>query len=106
MEINNAIQLKAAIASLETDTEIRKALLIEQFHNTYESFKPANLLKNTFTKLVDTPGIVNDIIGTTVGIGAGVLSKKILVGKPTNIFKRILGTVIQLAVSGAVAKKI
>ena len=106
MEIANAVQLKAAIALLENDKETKKAVLAEQFHTIYDSLRPVNLIKNAFHNVVDAPGIVNDIIGTSVSIGAGVLSKKLLVGKPTNIFKRVLGTIIQLTVSNAVAQKI
>ncbi len=106
MEITNAVQLKRAIALLETDTALKKTLMIGQFQDTRDSLKPVNLIKNALTKIVHAPDIVNQVVGTSIGMGAGALSKKILIGKPTNIFKKILGTVIQLFVSNAVAKKL
>jgi hypothetical protein len=44
------------------------------------------------------------VVDTSIGLGVGVLSKKLLVGKSTNIFKRFFGTIIELTVANAVAK--
>ena len=104
MEINNTAQLKAAIALLQVDASVKKRILVEQYQTTAESLKPANLVRNAFNNIVDAPDITNRIIGTSVGLGAGILSKKILIGKSTNIFKRIFGTVIELAIAGVVSK--
>jgi hypothetical protein len=104
MEIVNSTQLKEAIFLLEAEKEEKKFILIEQFHETYESLKPVNLIKQTFNKLIDTPDIANQVLDTSIGLGAGVLSKKILVGKSTNIFKRFFGTIIELTVANAVSK--
>ena len=104
MDIKTTSDLQAAIALLEVDASVKKRILTEQYHTTCESLKPANIIKNAFHKIVDSGDLANKIIGTGVGFGAGVLSKKILIGKSTNIFKRILGTVIEIAVTSAVAK--
>lgn len=104
MEINNAVQLKQAIALLQTQQEKEKFILVEEFHQTYESLKPVNLIKSTFNKILDTPDITNQVVDTSIGLGVGVLSKKLLVGKSTNIFKRFFGTIIELTVANAVAK--
>jgi hypothetical protein len=104
MEINNAIQLKQAIALLQAQQEEKKFVLVEEFHKTYESLKPLNLIKSTFNKILETPDITNQVVDTSIGLGVGVLSKKLLVGKSTNIFKRFFGTIIELMVANAVAK--
>jgi hypothetical protein len=101
MKINNAVQLRESIALLEAEEEVNKKILIEQFHNTYNSLKPVNLIKSVFTKVADIP---NQVMATSIGLGAGVLSKKILVGNSGNIFKRIFGVILELAVAGAVTK--
>lgn len=104
MEINNTADLRAAITLLEVDAAVKKRILIEQYHTTTESLRPANLIKNAFNKIVDSNDITNRVIGTSVGLGAGILSKKLLIGKSTNIFKRIFGMVIELAVASVVSK--
>ena len=104
MEINNVVQLREAIAILQAEKELNKKILLDQFHDTYDSLKPVNLIKSAFHKVTQLPDIANKVIATSAGLGAGVLSKKILVGNPTNIFKRIFGLVLELVVAGAVTK--
>ena len=104
MEINNAVQLKQAIALLQTQQEEEKFILVEEFRRTYESLKPVNLIKTTFNKILHTPDITNQVVDTSIGLGAGVLSKKLLIGNSTNVFKRFFGTIIELTVANAVAK--
>lgn len=111
MNIKTAADLNAAIALLEVDVSVKKRILTDQYHATVESLKPSNVIKHAFDKvkdgfnnMVESGELADKIIGTSVGFGAGLLSKKILVGKPTNIFKRILGTVIEVAVTTAVSK--
>jgi hypothetical protein len=103
MEINNSEQLAEAIALLQVEAEVKKTILQEQFDETYESLKPINLIKGAFNK-IPAGGIAGAAIKTTLGLGVGILSKKLLVGKSTNIFKRAVGSVIKLAVAKVIAK--
>jgi len=104
MDIKTTSDLQAAIALLEVDVSVKKRILTEQYHTTYESLRPVNIIKSAFRKLVDSGDLADKIIGTGVGFGAGVLSKKLLIGKSTNIFKRIFGTAIELAVTNVISK--
>lgn len=111
MDIKTTADLQAAISLLEVDVSVKKKILMEQFHTTRENLRPTNIIKKAFARIregfndmIESGDLVEKLIGTSVGFGAGVLSKKILVGKPTNIFKRILGTSIELAVAGVVSK--
>jgi hypothetical protein len=104
MNIKTTADLNAKIALLEVDVSVKKNILTEQYHATCESLRPVNIIKNAFNRIVDSGDLADKIIGTSVGYGAGVLSKKILIGKSTNIFKRVFGTVIELAITNAIAK--
>jgi hypothetical protein len=104
MKITNAAGLKEAIALLQIEEAAKKEILINQFHVAHESLKPANLIRNVFNKVINSPDIAGNVVDASIGLGAGALSKRILVGKPTNFFKRILGTAIQLTVANAVTK--
>jgi hypothetical protein len=105
MEIRNAKELQAAILQLENKKEIRKELLVEHFHETYEHFKPINLLKNSL-KDVDLSAAAVGSTLTSAGLSAaaGFLSKKLFVGSSNNIFKRTLGLAVELGVANLVAK--
>ena len=104
MEINNSIELKAAIQHLETKHLMQKQNITDQFNDTIESLKPMNLLKSSFNKIVRSPGLVEKIIDATVGLGAGFLSKKLLIGKSTSILKKLLGNALEFGVAGLITK--
>jgi hypothetical protein len=104
MSINNAIQLEHQIAVLKKETANKKAVLVQQFYNTYESLKPVNLIKAAFNSKISLPKLGDNFIGTSMGLGAGILSKKILAGRSPGFFKSILSTVAEVAVAGLVAK--
>ena len=105
MEINNSSDLKAAIIRLEQQNKIQKNLVVEQFHTTYESLKPVNILKSSLNKVVHSPGVVENVINATIGLGAGFLSKKILLGGSRGILNKLLGTAVEFGVAGLVSKK-
>jgi len=103
MEINNHDQLKAAISQLEREAILKKELLVDQFHTTYENLQPINIIKNQLSKIIGSSTVQNDAVGTAMGVGAGLLSKKIYERGSNNIFKQLLGTALEFGVAGIVA---
>lgn len=100
--INNTSELRDAIKLLETEQLFQADLLKEQFRVTYESFKPVNLLKNSLKEIATSPNMINNVLGASIGLGTGYLSKKIVTGGSSNIFRKILGIIVQLGVTSAV----
>ncbi|MEO6733811.1 MAG: hypothetical protein ABIN01_21485 [Ferruginibacter sp.] len=105
MEIKNSADLKDAITRLEVKKLREKEQLSENFHVFTESLKPINLIKSTFARVKETPGITGSVLKAGVGLGIGILSKKFLIGKTTGIFKSVLGSAIEMGIAGLVAKK-
>lgn len=105
MEINNSAELRDTIKRLEQQQEAQKDKLVEQFHVTYESFRPVNILKNSINKVVHSPGTADNIVSAGISIGLGLLSKKLVIGKSAGIAKRLLGTAMELGVGSLVANK-
>lgn len=105
MEINNSSELQAAIKKLELQKETQKDLLVEHFHATYESLKPMNILKNSLSKVIHSPVAVDNIINTSVSLGVGLISKKLLLGKSSGIVKKLLGTAMEFGVAGMISKQ-
>ena len=103
MKINNSAELQTAIKQLEYQEKINKNKLIDQFHQTHESLKPINILKNSLGKIVKSPATVDNVVNTAVGLGTGLLSKS-LIGKSTGIVKRLLVTALELGTVGLVSK--
>jgi hypothetical protein len=101
--ITSTAGLKNAIQLLEVEQAIKGELVKEQFLLICESLKPANLLKSTFREITSSSNLFDNILGTSVGLATGFLSKKIVVGTSGNIFKKLFGSLIQSGVSSFVS---
>ena len=98
-------ELKNAIQLLEVEQAAKWLVLKEQFHLTYESLKPVNLFKSTLNEVASSPYLIDNIIGNAVGLATGYLSKKIVIGTSGNIFRKLIGFVLQFGVANFVAHR-
>src|SRR5687767_1160463 len=104
-KIKNGDELKEVIAELEKKKDIDEAAMKYQFQETYESYKPANILKNTLTEVSASPKFRHNLFNVALGLGAGYLSRRLMVGRQAGLLKRIIGTAVQFGVTTLVAKK-
>jgi len=102
--ITSAADLKDAIQFLEAEQSIKGQLLREQLFLTYESLKPANLLRNALKEISSTPYLIDNISGTAMGLLGGFLSKKIFVGASGNLIRKLFGSVLQIGVTNLVTQ--
>jgi hypothetical protein len=102
--ITSIAGLKNAIQLLEVEQGIKGQLLKEQFYLTYESLKPINILKKTLKEISSSPYLIDNISGTAIGLASGFLSKKIFVGASGNIFRKLMGSILQFGITNVVAK--
>jgi len=103
MNIKNSADLRAAIQELEIRKQLEKKQLAESFEVLKESLKPINLLKSTFNSVREAPGLGGMVVNTTLGMGAGLLSKRLMVGKSAGLLKKLFGSAVELGVAGLVA---
>jgi len=96
--------LKHAIHLLEVKQDIIGLRLKEQFYLTCENLKPANLLKSTLTNLSSAPNLLDTLLSTSIGLATGYLSRKIVVGTSRNIFRKLIGSGLQLGITNIVAQ--
>ena len=78
-------------------------LLRSQFHVTYESLKPINLIKHTFKEVSSSTEIKESMLNNVIGLTTGYFSKAILIGSSANPIKKILGALLQFTVATLVA---
>jgi hypothetical protein len=102
--ITSIAGLKSAIQLLEDEQDIKGQILKEQFYLTLKSFKPVNLLTDTLNDIVTSPYLADNIVGTVIGLITGSLSKRLLIGSSGNIFKKLIGSIMQIGVTNVVAK--
>lgn len=92
------------IRLLQSKKEREFTLLKEQFHVTYESLKPINLIKNTFHEVTESSEIKNNIVNNTIGLATGYLTKKVLFGSARYPIAKLVGTLLQFAIANIVSK--
>lgn len=102
--INSATDLRDAILQLENRQAEEGKMLREQFHFTYNSIRPINLLRSTFEQATASPEIKDTILNSTVGLTAGYLSKLFFEGASKSPLKKLLGTILMFSIKNIVAK--
>ncbi|WP_301926224.1 hypothetical protein [Ferruginibacter sp.] len=105
MEINNVKELRTSIRQLEEQTEEQKEKLVKQFHDTYNSMKPINILKNSLNKVVHSPDVVEKIVNTGMGVGLSLLTNRLVIGKSAGVARKLFGTAMELGLANIVARK-
>jgi len=97
------VRLSESIQLLEVEQAEKGQIFKDQFVVAYESIKPINLIKNTLKEIATSPIIGDNVLGTLMGLGSGYLSRKLVVGGSSNIFRKLLGSILQFGVANAVA---
>lgn len=102
---NGAAWLANEIKLLEEKEFMQMELLKQQGRETLQSLKPSSLVKSAISSVTMSKNLPQNIIDTSLGIGAGLIAKKWYLGASKNIFKKIAGFVLQNITTGLVAKK-
>lgn len=100
--ISGTKDLKEAVGLLEREVDEQKQLLSEQLSVIYESFAPANIIKEVFNEVVTSEEFRSNILTATVGISTGYLTKKLIFKKNSNAFKMLSGNLLQYAVANLI----
>jgi hypothetical protein len=103
--IYTSTDLRIEILALEAERLRQEEDLKDAAAAAIDSLKPVNLIKNAFGSTVKTPGLGKNLLKGAVGLAAGFLSKKILIGASSNVLKKALGTIVELGVAKAVASR-
>jgi hypothetical protein len=103
-KIHTAEELKGAILELEAKKIVTEEALRKQFHETLETFKPSNIVKNTVSEVSASPQFRHNFLNLALGLGAGYISKKIATGKKAGLLAKTAGTALQFGIASLIAK--
>jgi hypothetical protein len=103
-KIKSRSGLQDAIQELEINKAYKGRQLKEQACLTLALFRPGTLLKNTLSELASTPDLMDTVLSTAIGLGTGYISKKIVTGNSGNIFRKFLGSVLQLGITTVISQ--
>lgn len=87
------------ISQIESLSELKKHAQL-----AFDSVNPMSFIKNTISDITTSTPIKNNIVNSVVGMATGYIGKAILIGKAHNPVTRILGTILQFAISNLVSK--
>ena len=102
--IHSVKELRYAIESLEADQVVKGSKLKEDFFAVSESLRPVNILRSTIRDLTSSQYLVENIPGALMGLASGFLSRKLFIHGSGNIFRKLLGSLLQFGVTNVVAK--
>lgn len=100
-----AVYLSEQIKLLEEKEAAQTAILKMYVAEMLESIKPSSLFKSAVKEVVGSKDLQQNILDTSVGIGAGLLARKLYQGASKSIFKKLAGFVLQNLTTGIVTKK-
>lgn len=99
--LNSSEKLGAAIARLEQQQREQGQALKSEFKMAYDSLKPINLILALMREVGESSEIKRNLVNSTVGLGAGMLTKNIYEGTTRSPFKRLVGAALQYSVTKA-----
>ncbi|MBP9152942.1 MAG: hypothetical protein KBF73_11710 [Flavobacteriales bacterium] len=101
-KISSESELRAAIVVLEQKQAAEAVLMKAQFELAYESVKPINLIKSTIKEVTDSQDIKDHLLNAGVGIAAGYISEKIVVGESHDPIRKLFGAAVTYGVTNVV----
>ena len=104
MQIHNIKDLEEAIIILEKRKAEQHLELTEQFERAKSSVSPVNLVRNSINSITHTPEIRNSALKTAAGIGVGLLTKNIYLGKATPIIKSLVENAVEKGVQNGLSE--
>ena len=99
MTINSKLSLAEAIQQLERKKLMQEEELKEQFKVTQKSLNPLNLIKDGVKNITSMPGLGDGLIKSAIGMGIGILTKNLFIGKSSSIVKKLLGGAVEIGVA-------
>ena len=103
-KITSIADLKNAIQLTEVEQTLKGKELKEQFYLTWQSFKPVNLITSTLNDIAKSPYLVDNIVGTAIGLASGYFSKRLFIGASGNKIRKLIGLVLQFGITNVVAQ--
>jgi len=102
--ITSVAELRNAIQTAEIEQAHHCKMLKDQFFLTYESLKPVSLITSTLASISKSPFLIDNIMGTVMGLATGYLSRTLFIGSSVNRIRRLIGTILQFGITNVIAQ--
>ena len=102
-KVTNAEELAEAIAELELKAAAQKKHVQETFADLSENMKPVNLIRNG-ARAVFSDIHTEDVLNALIGVGTGILSRRLILGRTRGLIGKTLGRAVQWGMAALVSK--
>ncbi len=102
-KVTNAEELAEAIAELELKAAVQKKHIQEIFADLSENMKPVNLIRNS-ASAVFSDIHTEDVLNALIGVGTGILSRRLILGRTRGLIGKTLGRAVQWGMAALVSK--
>jgi len=102
--IESMSDLQAAILKLENRQQAEGEDLRDWFRETYETMRPANLIKSALTEVTASQDVREHLVSTGVGLAAGHATKAVYQSVSDSPMKGVVGAALQFGVTNVVMR--
>lgn len=99
---NEKESLQLAISVLKEKRALELDLLKAELQQATENFKIINIIKSTFDEIAESAEIKTAIFENVVGVGTGLLAKRIINDNTESVSRNYLAQIIQFVVAGLI----
>lgn len=97
--IVNADDLAATIKLLEEKKDRQEKELYAAYHKFQSTLTPQSLLRSAVYGIKASPPLRKDLFRIALGVGAGLISKKVIVSKKGGLAMQILGDIFEYGIA-------
>ena len=87
--ITNSRELREAIIELERRKVVQENILKEQLRVAKNSLKPSSMFRTAVDKVKHSPAMQNGLFKAVAGVGLGLLTKNIWLGKAMPVINQL-----------------
>ena len=100
MELKSKADLDQAIARMEQLKHQQREEIVFLFKETTHSLNPVNIIKEKISDITEPGETRTSLLTTLGGMAAGMLTKKLIIGKTNNVVTSFLGNLIKTGTFG------
>jgi hypothetical protein len=104
-KLNQKLVLDAKIAYLKNKQTTDFTILKTQYHETIDSFRPINIIKNSFSSIITAPNLKANLLNQALNFGVSYLTKGGILTSSENPMQGILGKIILFGLNKITRKK-
>ncbi len=102
MELKSKADLDQAIARMEQLKHQQREEIVFLFKETTHSLNPVNIIKEKISDVTGPGETRNNLLTTVGGMAAGMLTKKLIIGKTNNVVTSFIGNLIKTGTFGLI----